>query len=123
MRQNRKAIDDSSMVWSVGRTTLEAEPAIEAFDRASIRHQPQNLLMSRENSTGEMIHAIRTETDLVALALRLGARDVAGWSPAVAASLIAEAYTWAAATDVTAAMALIVKPRASSIATFAGVSL
>ncbi len=82
MRQNRKAIDDSSMVWSVGRTTLEAEPAIEAFDRASIRHQPQNLLMSRENSTGEMIHAIRTETDLVALALRLGARDVAGWSPA-----------------------------------------
>lgn len=47
----------------------------------------------------------------------------AGWSPAVAASLIAEAYTWAAATDVTAALALIVKPRASSIATFAGVSL
>jgi len=82
VRQNRKAIDDSSMVWSVGRTTLEAGPAIEAFDRASIRQQPQNLLMSRENSTGEMIHAIRTETDLVALALRLGARDVAGWSPA-----------------------------------------
>jgi len=42
----------------------------------------------------------------------------AGWSPAVAASLIAEAYSWAACTTEAAAIALIDDPGAGYVFNF-----
>lgn len=45
------------------------------------------------------------------------------WTADDLLSITNEARAWAAAVDVSAALALIVEPRASSVATFAGVSL
>jgi adenine-specific DNA-methyltransferase len=62
-------------------TILQMKPLNHRPSRASIRQGTQQTDSSRQDSIQEMIERIQTERDLVALALQLGAEQVAGWSP------------------------------------------
>ena len=60
---------------------LKMKPLNHRPSRASIPQGTQQTDSSRQDSILEMIERIQTERDLVALALQLGAEQVAGWSP------------------------------------------